>query len=136
MEKEKKNGWFKKIETRDDALSMVKDTSTGFFVVAGIFAAISFVLGFALLIDAVLYAVGGFFLRRYNSRAAAVVLLIVASVGAAVTFANLAGADLGGGNNIVVAVIIFWAAIRAVEATYKLRSRFSAESVVGEIPRT
>lgn len=136
MEREKKKRWFKKIETRDDALSMIKDTSTGFFVVAGIFTAISFVLGFSLLIDAVLYAVGGFFLRRYNSRAAAVMLLIVASVGAAVTFANLAGADLGGGNNIVVAVIIFWAAIRAVEATYKLRSRFSAESVVSEMPRT
>lgn len=135
MEKEKKKGWVTKIESREDALKMVKDTSTGFFVVAGIIAAISFVLGPSLLVDAVLYAVGAFFLRRYNSRVAAVLLLILASASAAVTFANMAGANLGGGNNAFLAVIIFWAAIRAVEATYKLRGRFSAETVASEIPR-
>ena len=136
MEKEKKKGWFTKIENREDALKMVKDTTTGFFVIAGIIAAISFVLGFSLLIDAALYTAGAFLIRKYNSRAAAVMLLILASVSAGITLANMTGANLGGGNNLFLAIIIFWAAIRAVEATYKLHGRFSAEIAVGEIPRT
>ena len=136
MDKEKKKGLFTKIESREDALKMVKDTSTGFFVVAAIMAAISFVLGFSLLVDVVLYTLGAFFLRRYNSRAAAVLLLILAGASAGVTFANMAGANLGGGNNIFLAVIILWAAIRAVEATYKLRGRFSEETVASAAQRT
>ena len=136
MEKEKKKRWLTKIENREDALKMVKDTTTGFFVVAGIIAAISFVLGFSLLIDAALYTAGAFLIRKYNSRAAAVMLLILASVSAGITLANMTGANLGGGNNLFLAIIIFWAAIRAVEATYKLHGRFSADIAVGEIPRT
>lgn len=134
--KEKKKGWFAKIESRDDALKVVKDTSMGFFFVAALQAALSFLVGFSILFDAVIYAVGGFFLRRYNSRAAAVVLLILAVVGAGVTFANKAGANLGGGNNIFLALIVLWAAIRAVEATFKLRGRYSVEAVASEAPRT
>jgi cobalamin synthase len=126
--KEKKKGLFAKIESRDDALKVVKDTSMGFFFVAALQIVLSFFLGFFIIFDAVIYAVGGFFLRRYNSRAAAVILLILASVAAGVTFANKAGANLGGGNNIFLSLIILWAAIRAVEATLKLRGRFSAEA--------
>ncbi len=133
---EKKQKWFAKIETRDDALRVVKDTSMGFFFVAALQAALSFLVGFSIIFDAVIYAFGGFFLRRYNSRAAAVVLLILAVVGTGVTFANRAGADFGGGNNIFLALIVLWAAIRAVEATFKLRGRFSAEAAASEAPRT
>jgi len=119
--------WLTKIESREDALIMVKDTSMVFFVVAGFMAAVSFVLGFSLLIDAALYALCGFFLRRYKSRTAAVILFILASCGVVVSFANMTGADLGGGKNIVLAVAVLWAAIRAVEASYKLSGCFSTE---------
>ena len=57
----------------DDALKMVKDTSMAFFFVAGLQAALSFILGFEILFDAVVYAVGGFFLRHSNSRTAAII---------------------------------------------------------------
>ena len=136
VEKEKKKNWITKIESRDDALKMVKDTSMGFFVYAGIMVVASFALGFSLLIDAAIYAVGAFFLRRYNSRGAAIVLLIITSIGAVVTLANMAGANLGGGKNIFIAAIFAWAAIRSVEATFKLHGSLSEESVVGETPRT
>jgi cobalamin synthase len=43
--KEKKKGWFSKIESREDALKVVKDTSSGFFVVAALQAALSFLMG-------------------------------------------------------------------------------------------
>lgn len=134
--KEKKKGWFSKIESREDALKVVKDTSSGFFFVAALQAALSFLVGFSVLFDAFIYVIGGFFLRRYNSRAAAVVLLVLAVAGAGVTFANKAGANLGGGNNIFLALIVLWAAIRAVEATFKIRGRFSAEPATNEAPRT
>ena len=134
MAEVKKKGWFSKIESRADALKTVKDASTGFFVVAALQAALSFLVGFSVLIDAAIYVVGGFFLRRFNSRAAAVVLLSLALLGLGVTVANKFGENLGGGNNIFLAAIVLWAAIRAVEATFKLRGRFSADAIPAEPP--
>ena len=58
---------------------------------------------------------------------AALVLLVSAVIGAGVTFANKSGADLGGGNNIFRALIVLWAGIRAVEATFKLDGRFAVD---------
>jgi hypothetical protein len=115
-----KRGWFSDIESREDAVAAVKQTATGFFVVAALQIALSFWVGFAVILDAVVYIVGGLLLRRWHSRAAAVGLLLVAMAGAAVTVANAVGADLGGGTNILLAVVILWAAIRGVEATFKL----------------
>ena len=134
MAKDKKKGSFSKIENRDEALKMVKDAAMAFFFVAGLQAILSYWIGFDVLVDAAIYAIGGVFLRRFNSRAAAVVLLLLALLGAGVTIANKAGANLGGGNNIILALIILWAGIRAVEATFKLHGRFFAVSVPGQTP--
>ncbi len=134
MAGEKKKGSFSKIENRDDALKMVKDTSLAFFFVAGLQAILSYWIGSGVLIDAAVYAIGGFFLRRFNSRTAAVILLILALLGAGVTIANKAGANLGGGNNIILALIILWAGIRAVEATFKLHGRFSSATAPEPTP--
>ncbi len=130
----KNRGLFSKIESRDDALKVIKDSSTGFFFVAVLQAALSFWVGFSALFDATVYVVGGFFLRRFNSRAAAIVLLLLATAEAGFTFANKAGANLGGGNNIFFALIILGTAIRAVDATFKLHGRFSVEADAGEAP--
>src|SRR3990172_7919384 len=100
MPEEKKRGLFSKIENREDALKVVKDTSMAFFVFAALQAAASFWVGFSGLIDVVVYVVCGFFLRRASSRVAAVILLLLAGGGAAVTFLNRAGANLSGGTNI------------------------------------
>jgi hypothetical protein len=132
----KRKGWLSKIESRADALKVVKDSSMAFFVVAAIQAALSFLVGSSVLIDASIYAIGGFFLRRFNSRAAAMVLLLLAALSAGVTVANRLGENLGGGNNVFLAFIVLWAAIRAVEATFKLRGRYSEEVASSEAPRT
>lgn len=58
----------------------------------------------------------------------AVALLVLSLVGVGVTFANRAGANLGGGNNIILAIFVLWAAVRAVDATFKLRGKFSQEA--------
>jgi hypothetical protein len=132
MTTEKKKGSFSKIENRDDALKMVRDTSMAFYAIAGLQAVLSYWIGLGLLVDAAIYAIGGFFLRRFNSRAAAVVLLILALLSAGVTIANKAGADVGGGNNIILALVMLWAGIRAVEATFKLQGRFSSANVANQ----
>ena len=123
----KKRGFFSGIESREDALKVAKDASTAFFLIAGLQALLSFVIGFSILLDAAFYLGGGFFVRRFHSRAAAIVLLLLAGISAAVTVGNRMGADLGGGKNVVLALIVFWAAIRAVEATFKLHGRFAGD---------
>lgn len=121
----KKNSWFSKIENREDALKVIKDTSTAFIAIAILQAILSYFIGRSILIDGIINAGGAYFLRRFNSRAAAVVLLIVAAVSVGITIANLLGAELGTGTNILMAIIVFWAGVRAVEATFKLRGRFA-----------
>jgi len=132
MTESKKAGWFSKMKSREDALEIAKGAATGFFVVAAIQGALSFVVGFSILFDAVVYAAGGFFVRRFHSRVAAVVLFLVALVAVGVTLANKAGANLGGGNNIFLALIVLWASVRAVEATFKLHGRFAAATSATE----
>jgi hypothetical protein len=122
----KKNSWFSKIESREDALKVVKDTSSAFIVISVIQAILSYFVGSSILVDAIINCGGAFFLRRFNSRAAAVVLLIVALITLGVTIANMLGAKLGAGGNILVAIIVLWAGVRAVEATFKLHNRFKA----------
>lgn len=128
MATEKKKGSFSKLENRDDALKMVKDTSTAFFAVAALQAVLSYWIGLGVLVDAAIFAVCGFFLRRFHSRSAAVVLLVLALLTAGVTIANKAGADVGGGNNVILALVLLWAGIRATEATFKLHGRFASRN--------
>lgn len=120
MATERKSGIFSKIETSDDALKAVRSTSAVFFVVAAIQAVVGFVLDAGLWFDAIAFALFGFLLRRFNSRAAAVVLLLLAVLGLLVTFANKIGAGTGGGTNIFLAALVVGAGIRAVRATWKL----------------
>ena len=80
--KKKKWRWYAKITSREDALDAVKGSSRALFVVGAIPVAVSFLLGFSILFDA---------LKHFLS------------------------------------LIVLWAAILAVEATFKLRSRFALE---------
>ena len=134
--KKKKWRWYAKITSREDALDAVKGSSTAFFVVGAIQVAVSFFLGFSILFDAAIYLIGGFLLHRFHSRAAAVVIPVLAAFSLYVTVANRLSENLGGGSNIFLSLIVFWAAIRAVEATFKLRSRFALEPLHVEPSKT
>lgn len=127
-EKQKKKGMLSKIESRGDALKTIKDCAMGFFVVAVIQAGLGYFAAPSLIIDAALYAVLAGIMLKWNSRAAAVLLFIIACFGVYMTFLNRIGAAEGG-NNIILAVIIFWAAIRSVEATFKLKGEYAQESL-------
>jgi F0F1-type ATP synthase assembly protein I len=123
---DKKNQLMSAIESREEALKLTRECGNAFLVVAAIQAAVSFVIGFSILFDAAIFAICGYFIRSRQSRAAAIVALLLASASLAITVMNKLGQAVGGGNNIFLAIIIFVAAVRAVEATFKLRGRFAA----------
>ena len=115
--------WFSKIATRDDALRTIKDASNAFFILAGI----QLVAALALqqywnITDAAVLAILAFLLRRFASRLVAVALLVLALLEAGVTVANRLGVMAQGGRNLLLAAIVLWAAVRAVQATFKLHT--------------
>lgn len=124
-----KGSWFAKIETKEDALKVIKNTSIGFFVVAGIHGVSGFFLTPALFIDAVLIAVLAYILMQWKVRTAAVILLILACIITITTFLNRAGGISKSNSSILLALIILWAGVRATEATFKLRGKFAKEGI-------
>jgi hypothetical protein len=65
---------------------------------------------------------------KWKARTAAVLLLLLAGLAAVVTVMNKLGIMAEGGTNIILALIVLWAAVRAVEATFKLHGKFAKES--------
>jgi hypothetical protein len=135
--KKPKSNWFRAIHTREEALKTIKDSSTAFFFVAALQAALGIWLatqypnsGFDVsetIVDVAIYAVFAAWLRWGRSRTAAVVLLLAATVALAMTV----GAQLKiiqGGKNIWLALIVFWAAVKAVEATFKVHGRLKQDA--------
>ncbi len=137
-----KSKWFAAIVTREEALKTINDTANGFFVVAAIQAGLGLFLmnsnssvGADVLIDVPLYVGLAAWLRWGRSRTAAVLLLIIASISAATTImAQFKIID--GGKNMILAAIVLWAAIKAVEATFKLRGRFKDDAAAAPVEPT
>ncbi|HSH00939.1 MAG TPA: hypothetical protein VLL52_00380 [Anaerolineae bacterium] len=126
MSENKKIGLFSKITDREDAIKLTKDAGTGFVVIGLITALISIALGASALIDALIYIVLGLIMRQFHSRIAAVLLLFFSIISLMVTTANLFGIIELGGTNIILAIILVVAAIRGVEATFKLASVYNS----------
>src|SRR5438128_10899303 len=70
---------------------------------------------------------------RLHSRAAAGVLLAVSCVEALATVAKMFGAHPGIGSNVMVAGLMVWIAVRAVQATWALE-RMPDENEEEEVP--
>ena len=122
----KKMGLFSRIETREEALRLVRDTAVAFFVLAGLQAVIGYFLAPSVLIDAAVIGILALFLLKGRSRVAALLLLVVSLAEATVTVLNRLGMSSQGGTNVFLAVIMVIAAFRAVEATFKLRGSLAA----------
>jgi uncharacterized membrane protein len=128
----KKPGLFSRIETREDALKMARDAAWGFLFVAGLHAVLGVLMLPSALIDAVALALLGLVLMKWQSRTAAVLLLIVSIAQAGVTVSNQMGVTSLGGKNIYLAIIMLIVAARAVEATFKLHGQFARPA--GRVP--
>jgi hypothetical protein len=128
----KKKGLFSRIETREDALKMARDAAWGFLFVAGLHAVLGVLMLPSVLVDAVALALLGLILMKWQSRTAAVLLLLVSTAQAGVTVLNRMGVTAWGGKNIVLAIIMLIVAARAVEATFKLHGQFATPA--GRVP--
>jgi ABC-type Mn2+/Zn2+ transport system permease subunit len=118
---EKKIAWISKIETRDDALEVEKVASYAFFFLA----ALQIVLFLAVKSTGAIVVAGilvaGAAALRLHSRPAAAVLLGLSCLEALATVAKMFGAHPGMGSNVVVAGVMVWVAVRAVQATWALQ---------------
>jgi len=123
---EKKKGFFAPLASRDEALEGVKEYSVAFYVIAGIQGLIGYFAAPAMIFDAVILAALATVLRLWNSRVAAVLLLILSTLILGSTIMSRLGVEGAGGSNIFLALMLFWAAIKSVEATFKLHGRFAA----------
>src|SRR5258708_35087014 len=127
----RKRGWFSKSETREDALKVVRDTSSGFFVLAAIQGLLGYVFAPVALIDVAVLLVLGVILRKWHSRVAAVLLLLFPIPSAALTVLNGLGLMEQGGISMTMVAIMLLVAVRAVEATFMLHGRFAAPTTGG-----
>jgi len=130
MEQVKKNKpvLFKFIETKEEARKTIRDASYGFLFLAVLTGVASFVLGAALLTDAALYLVLALLLFWLKSRIVAVLLLVLSCMSLIVTILNKLGKMDQGGGNVLLAIIVVWVAMKAVEATFKLHGKFKEVS--------
>ena len=116
----KKNAWFGKIETKEEAIKVIKNSSNGFYFLAALQIVIGyFLLGLPAIIDGVMFGVLAFLLRQFRSMVVAVLLLLLSVGGVVVTAMNQFGGGTGG-RNTILALIIIWVSVRAMQATFKL----------------
>jgi hypothetical protein len=121
--------WFSGIKTKDQAVNVVRETSYLALTVGGIDIAVGIVLSAmessfsSVIIDGITLASVGVWLLWRQSRTAAVAFLMLALLGLSVIIAKLNQVQAAGANIWVMAIVIF-AAIKAVEATFKLKGRF------------
>lgn len=129
MSEENNKAFFSKLTSHYDALAMVKDTSTAFIMIGCVAVLTALFTSLYGLVDAAVYLAGAFFLRRYESRAAAWTLLVYAGLMTCMVVGKLSGASFAaeaGGASPIFALVGLWAGTRAVEATTKLKGSLSA----------
>ena len=118
---ESKIAWISKIETRDEALEVEKIASYAFFFLAALQLVLFLsVRSAGAFVVAGLLVAGGAALRLH-SRPAAALLLAVSAVEALATVAKMFGAHPGFGSNVLVAGVMVWVAVRAVQSTWALQ---------------
>ena len=121
----------------DAGRGIIKETSAAFFFIAVLQGAVGIWMatqypnsGFDIgetMIDVSIYTVCAAWLRWGRSRTAAIILLVAATVAFGTTIAAQLKI-IQGGKNFVLAIIVFWSGVKAVEATFKLRGRFKQEA--------
>jgi hypothetical protein len=118
---------FSPIGDREAALALAKDCGNAFFAIAAIQGLMGALVMPSVLADAVVFALCGYFVRFKQSRVAAVVGLLLSALVLWVTVSNRLGQSQSGGSNLILAVVITIAAVRGVEAIFKLHGRFAGE---------
>ncbi|CAM4527574.1 MULTISPECIES: hypothetical protein [Myxococcus] len=131
------------ITSADDADKALKDASKALWFIAGLQTLALLVLAFLAkgdsakhiggLVDALILAVGAYFLPRRRSRALAVVVLLLASVGLVTTVLNRMGASLSGGRNIWLGLALVAISVSGVRAAFAYHRYVPSRAQLGNI---
>jgi hypothetical protein len=111
---------FRELETRDDAMAMVRDCSVALLLVGLVQVALASLAGVGSAIDAAIYMPLAVALYRYTSRLAAALLLGFALFAVAVVVAA-ATWSIDSRSDLLLIATLLWASVRSVEATLFLK---------------
>jgi hypothetical protein len=111
---------FRELETRDDAMAMVRDCSVALLLVGLVQVALASLAGVGSATDAAIYMPLAVALYRYTSRVAAVLLLGFALFAVAVVVVAAAW-SIDGRSDLLLIATLLWASLRSVEATSFLK---------------
>ncbi len=117
-----KTTWFGAIKTKDEAIRAIKESSNGFYAVAGLDIIIGIFLWKFYIIEGIIYLATSTILRFLKSRATAIVLFLISIAATISTIINSVNRTNGGGRNIFLALIVLGMSIRAIQATYKFHT--------------
>ncbi len=116
-------GFFAKIRQQEDAAKVVRAASLVFLAVGAFLCIASIWSGFELWVHGLAYIVLGILLRQLRSRVIASLMLLVALVLLLPEMGLMPDRPYALAANIILAAVLAWVAIRAIEATSKLRAR-------------
>lgn len=118
---EMKIPWISAIETRDDALTVLKQ-GTWALVFLGALHIVPFLVlnSYVALLETIVVVVGAFAVQRLHSRGMALVLVGVACADAVAAVAHALGANYGAGSSLVLAALMIWVTARTAQATSAL----------------
>ena len=112
-----------KIESKEEAVKVIKDCSNAFLVLAAIEVIAGLVLlGTGAVIDGIVFAILAIILRKLHSRVAAIILLLLSLGAVVVTIMNNVSGGKGG-SNIILGIVIVYASIRGIQATFKYNEK-------------
>jgi len=136
-----KSVWFTAITSREQALKVIKGAGIAFFVIAALLIPLGTFLiiagwgldfavarGLESLLIGVVSVVLALWLILGESRVAALGLAILSFILVVSGIIAIFVIDAGGGRGSIVALIALFAAVKAVEATFKLRGRLKSEA--------
>lgn len=109
--------WSAKITSKEQAISIIKTISTSLYFLAGFYIIVAFLSRPDFVFDGVVIAILSSLLRKFHSRAVAVILSLLSLY--AFSYAILSGVSWYVYYLLLGAVV--WASIRAIQATFALR---------------
>jgi hypothetical protein len=115
---------YQRINSKENALKVIKYVSIGFFILAGIDVVLTPFFQLERVLDALIYIVLASWLIKWKSRIASVLLLLVCLT----SFSGLIYLSLDDPMHrlyFIPNIFILWAAIRVLEATFKYQGKYS-----------
>ncbi|MEK7511706.1 MAG: hypothetical protein AAB575_01700 [Patescibacteria group bacterium] len=110
-----KKSWYK-IDSREDAIKIIKKSSSFFLCIAAIQIVVGLLAGISVLITGVIFLILGILLRKYNNTIIAVLLLFLSALAIIATVTNVVGGSQGG-TSVLFAILLFFTSIGALRAT-------------------